>query len=97
MDRHSESRDLVKTHDEVYWVGAYANREYELCQAVTPNPEDSSFCNAMLVAKDQGGYLLILDDNVSYDNGGSSGPTTPFTFRRIQRHFETPAKLRTVN
>ena len=74
--------------DDCYWVCAYANRQWELSKAVSENPEESSFYQAMRIAQQKkGGVLLVLDDVVHDDDGKIvSGPATAFT--RVWCAFE---------
>eukprot|EP00747_Dinoflagellata_sp_TGD_P137714 gnl/TRDRNA2_/TRDRNA2_175723_c3_seq4.p1 gnl/TRDRNA2_/TRDRNA2_175723_c3~~gnl/TRDRNA2_/TRDRNA2_175723_c3_seq4.p1 ORF type:complete len:490 (+),score=68.68 gnl/TRDRNA2_/TRDRNA2_175723_c3_seq4:109-1578(+) len=75
-----------------YWVCAYANRQWALGAEVTADPTQTSFYQAMLVAKSRGGgILLVLDAEVKDKEDHISGPATPFT--RIWCAFEETSGL----
>ena len=81
-------KTLRKLSEETgYWVCAYANRQHDLSSALTADPTKTSFFLAMQIAKDNdGGVLLILDEEVEYADRGKTGPATPF--ERIWCAFE---------
>ena len=73
---HARDRGL-DARDAAYWVCAYANNQWQIGTAVTADPRDSAFFQAMSKAQ---GVVSVVD---------SSG----FTFKRIWCCYEVTNAL----
>ena len=79
-DQHADPRNLVTGGTDLHWVCEHANRQHELDNCISDDPEQTSFYKAMLIAQENnGGVLLVLDHEVKlYEHRESTGSATPF-------------------